>query len=30
MPYLAVFSAGTVGISIWFVVAAFTAPSEAP
>jgi hypothetical protein len=30
MPYLAVFSAGTVGISLWFVVAAFTAPSEAP
>ena len=30
MPYLAVFSVGTAGISIWYVVAAFTAPSEAP
>jgi hypothetical protein len=30
MPFLAVFSAGTVGISIWLLVAAFTAPSETP
>ena len=30
MPYLAVFSAGTVGVSIWLIVAAFTAPSETP
>ena len=30
MPYLAAFSAGTVGISIWLLVGALTAPSEAP
>jgi hypothetical protein len=30
MPYLAVFSAGTVGISIWLFVGALTAPGEAP
>jgi hypothetical protein len=30
MPYLAAFTAGTVGISIWLIVAAFTAPSETP
>lgn len=30
MPYLTVFSAGTVGISIWLIVAAFTAPSGQP
>jgi len=30
MPFLAAFSAGTVGISVWLIVAAFTAPSESP
>jgi hypothetical protein len=30
MPYFAVFSAGTVGISIWLLVGVLTAPSEAP
>jgi hypothetical protein len=30
MPYLAAFSAGTVGISIWLIVATFTAPSQSP
>jgi hypothetical protein len=30
MPYLAAFSAGTVGISIWLFIGALTAPSEAP
>lgn len=30
MPYLAVFSAGAAGISIWLLVGALTAPSEAP
>lgn len=30
MPYLVAFSAGTVGISIWLIVAAFTAPAETP
>ena len=30
MPYLAAFSAGTVGISIWLIVAMFTAPSGTP
>jgi len=30
MPYLAAFSAGTVGISIWLVAAMFTAPSKSP
>ena len=28
MPYLAAFSAGTLGISIWLLVGALTAPSE--
>ena len=30
MPYLAAFSVGAVGISIWLFVGALTAPSEAP
>jgi hypothetical protein len=30
MPFLAAFSAGTVGVSVWLIVAAFTAPSESP
>jgi hypothetical protein len=30
MPYFTTFSIGTVGISIWFLVAVLTAPSEAP
>jgi hypothetical protein len=30
MPTLAVFSAGAVGISIWLLVGAMTAPGEAP
>ena len=30
MPYLAAFSVGAAGISIWLFVGALTAPSEAP